>query len=93
MTLVDGGPEGLATVSFDSVVRWDHGLLHAYHPLSEHFLGFGTILWFSIKTWLLSERASSSADQIQPFGLMAGMSGTALGGWSAFRRDLHSGKA
>ena len=64
-----GAPGGLAAVSSDSGVSWDHGLLHASQPLSEPVPGFGTSSPFFIKTWLLFARASSCTDHPQPLGL------------------------
>lgn len=56
--------------------------------LSEPVPATGTSSQFCRKTWLLSARTSFYADHPQPLRLQSGRSGTAVGGWSAFRECL-----
>ena len=56
--------------------------------LSESVSAIGTSSQFCIKTLLLSARTSFYVDHLQPLRLQSGRSGTAVGGWPAFRENL-----
>lgn len=65
--------------------------------LSESVSAIGTSSQFCMKTLLLSVRTSFYVGHLQPLRLQSGRSGTAVGGWPAFREnllrpDLHSNR-
>ena len=56
--------------------------------LSESVSAIGTSSQFCIKTLHLSARTSFYVDHLQLLRLQSGRSGTAVGGWPAFRENL-----